>query len=185
VRQDDVSINAEMIARMPVPVRQAVIALRRSNRVGYDLHMREYRRLHAEERRQIIRAHDAGGPSPGILRFIQEVIVNPLPWVGQLRGFPRNNRIDKHPGRHNADVHLEGRALDFYVDYDDLAARVYGDWLFDFCYRNCVQYRIQGVIFGRRQWFSEMNNGEIRVFTRGDHDNHVHIELNCDGANLH
>jgi hypothetical protein len=89
-----------------------------------------------------------------------------------------------HPGRHNADVHLEGRAADVFLNYHDSTQRAFGDWLFDYCVANCERYKIQGVIFGRRQWYSEMNNGREFARTQGDHNDHVHVELNCDGANL-
>ena len=171
---------------MPVEQRRTMNALNRANLGEYLRQMRQYRTSHPDECERIIRAHNAGGPSPGILRFIREVIMNvPNPNVPrQPANFPKYQRIDHHPGRHRADVHLEGRALDFYIEYSDPDKRVYGDWLFDYCVINCVQYRIQGVIYGHRQWFSETNNGQIVPHRDTNHENHVHIELNCDGANL-
>jgi hypothetical protein len=130
--------------------------------------------------------HNAGGPSWGILGLIQGVIRDtPIPNDPPQPGdFPNDCRVDHWPGRGNADVHLEGRAVDAFFNYRDPTERVWGDWLFDWCVANCELYGIQGVIFGDRQWFSEMHGG--RVFPRQDgglHYDHVHIELNCDGAN--
>jgi hypothetical protein len=131
-------------------------------------------------------AHNAGAPSPGILIFIEEVVRNPPPWQWPQKpsDFPSAScRIDTWPGMGNADVHYEGRAADVFLDYTDSDGKRWGDWLFDWCVDNCKIYQIQGVIFGNRQWFSETNRGV--VFARDDgkkHYNHVHIELNGDGA---
>ena len=131
--------------------------------------------------------HDAGGPSPGLLIFINEVIRIDPPWRYPPKpdDFPSGScRLDTYPGRGAADVHFEGRAVDVFFNYNDPKGRVWGDWLFDYCVENCRTYQIQGVIFGARQWFSETRGGI--EFPRGaaDHYDHVHIELNGDGAAL-
>jgi hypothetical protein len=129
-------------------------------------------------------AHDAGGPSPGILKFIDEVVrALPNPNVPpKPTSFPPHVDVDTYPGRGNADVHFEGRAVDVSLNYSSQQAE--GDWLFDWCVANCTRYRIQGVIFGPRQWFSEAAGGSVTVRGKHDHFDHVHVELNCDGANL-
>jgi hypothetical protein len=38
------------------------------------------------------------------------------------------------------------------------------------------------VIFGDRQWFSESHGGKVFQRPQHDHYDHVHVELNCDGA---
>ena len=127
--------------------------------------------------------HDAGDASPGILQFVQEVVRN-VPYVNdppKPADFPVGCRVDTYPGRGHADVHFEGRAADVFMDYNTQQAD--GDWLFDWCVQNCQYYKIQGVIWGPRQWFSEMHSGNPFRRPQGDHNNHVHVELNCDGAN--
>jgi hypothetical protein len=86
------------------------------------------------------------------------------------------------PGRGNADVHYEGRAAVVFLDYTDSDGKTWGDWLFDWCVDNCRIYQIQGVIFGDRQWSSETKRGVVFARDRKDHFDHVHIELNGDGA---
>jgi hypothetical protein len=130
--------------------------------------------------------HDAGGPSPGIEKFIREVIrmtpmTNSPP---KPSGFPVWVPIQTYPGYGAADVHFEGRAADIFLNVNLPAEKTAGDWLFDWCMTNCTIHKIQGVIFGRRKWFSEMKGGIEQVYNGGDHDNHVHVELNCDGAAL-
>ena len=155
---------------------------RRGRPIGGKVRQDDVRLLPGESLAQ----HNAGGASPGILRLIREVVrgtpginVPPKP-----AGFPSGVRVDTWPGRGHADVHHEGRAADVFLDYKNATQRSYGEWLFDYCVANCVRYGIQGVIYGPRQWFSEMHGG--RVFARGrkDHYDHVHVELNCDGANM-
>jgi hypothetical protein len=128
--------------------------------------------------------HDAGGPSPGILQFVQEVIrTSPQSNNDPPKpdDFPTTCRVDTYPGRGAADVHFEGRAADVFLDYS--SQRAHGDWLFDSCVQNCEYYKIQGVIWGPRQWFSETRGGTPSNRPQRDHYNHVHVELNCDGAN--
>ncbi len=72
--------------------------------------------------------------------------------------------------------------MDIFLDYHDRSGRIWGDWLLDWCVWNCTIYKIQGVIFGGRQWFSETRGGVIFPRTAHDHDDHVHVELNGDGA---
>jgi len=131
-------------------------------------------------------AHDAGGPSPGIVTFVQEVVRLDPPWRTPVKpaDFPTGCRVETYPGHSAADVHFEGRAADVYLNYNDADGRRWGDWLFDWCVENCRIYQIQGVIFGGRQWFSEMHAGEPFPRTQHDHDDHVHIELNCNGASM-
>lgn len=186
VRQDDISIAHDILNLMPEAERLQLIALRRVNPLEFRRRIQEYRAAHRDQVRQIIEAHNAGDASPGILRFIEQVIRN-TPAINvppKPANFPANVRVQTHPGRHNADVHFEGRAADVFFSFHDSGKRVFGDWLFDYCVANCERYRIQGVIYGTRQWFSEMNGGRIFARTQGDHNDHVHIELNCDGANL-
>ena len=130
------------------------------------------------------RDHDAGGPSPGILRFIREVVVGtPALAPVKPKGFPAGLRVQTSPGRGHADVHYEGRAADVFLSFTDAKQRECGNWLFDWCVANCRAYKIQGVIFGDRQWFSEMAGGRILPRRDGQaHYDHVHIELNGDGA---
>jgi hypothetical protein len=140
-------------------------------------------------------AHDAGAPSPGILKFIREVVrgAPPSPTPQKPADFPSTTAVDTYPGHSAAEVHFEGRADDDYLMYknnkgEDDPQRVFGDWLFDFCVTNCERYQIQGVIFGDHQWFSESNKGggygQIGPRMAHDHYNHVHVELNCDGAKM-
>ena len=127
-------------------------------------------------------AHDAGGPSPGILQFVRDVVRNTpaFNYPPKPAGFPVGCRVDTYPGRSKADVHFEGRAADIYLDY--ATQQAYGDWLFDWCVQNCDYFKIQGVIWGTRKWYSEVNGGREFPYNGGDHNNHVHVELNCDGA---
>jgi hypothetical protein len=129
-------------------------------------------------------AHDAGGPSPGILNFINDVVRSDPPWHTPEKpaDFPTGCRVDTYPGYGASDVHFEGRAADIYISYTKPSEKVWGDWLFDWCVDNCKIYQIQGVIFGDRQWFSETHGGQVSVRTPHDHYDHVHVELNCDGA---
>ena len=132
-------------------------------------------------------AHNAGGVSPGLQKFLDEVVnATPTPNTPvKPLNYPATVRVDAYPGRGNADVHFEGRAADIFFNYNDTTQRSFGDWLFDWCVTNCTVYKIQGVIFGTRKWFSEVNQGAINTnYQGGDHLNHVHVELNCDGANL-
>ena len=128
--------------------------------------------------------HDAGEESPGIRNFITDVVRNDPPWryPEKPSDFPTGCLVQTYPGKSASDVHFEGRAADVFLDYTNPTERAWGDWLFDWCVENCKLYSIQGVIFGKRQWFSEMNHGEEFPRTQGDHNNHVHVELNCDGA---
>jgi hypothetical protein len=129
--------------------------------------------------------HDAGEPSPGILTFIQEVVRGNPPWRFPEKpdDFPTACFVETYPGRKvQSDVHLEGRAADVYLNWKDPDGRRWGDWLFDWCVDNCRTYQIQGVIFGDRQWFSEARGGTVFPRTQHDHDDHVHVELNGDGA---
>ena len=132
-------------------------------------------------------AHDAGGASPGILIFIQEVIRLSPPWrlPEKPEDFPSGAcRVETYPGHGAADVHFEGRAADVYLNYNDPSGRIWGDWLFDWCVDNCRIYQIQGVIFGGRQRFSETHGGLPFPRMQHDHYDHVHVELNGDGAAL-
>ncbi len=128
--------------------------------------------------------HDAGGPSPGILIFVEEVVRRSPPWQYPAKpaDFPNGCRVETYPGHAAADVHFEGRAADVYLNYNDPSGRIWGNWLFDWCVDNCRIYKIQGVIFGDRQWFSEVHGGAPFPRTQRDHDDHVHVELSCDGA---
>lgn len=130
--------------------------------------------------------HDAGDPSPGIEKLIREVVRSvPFPNTpAKPSDFPTGVLIQTYPGRGAPDVHLEGRAADIFVWNTKPNEKVWGDWLFDWCVANCVAYKIQGVIFGHRRWFSEYRGGIETVYTDIDHENHVHVELNCDGAAL-
>lgn len=135
-------------------------------------------------RGSLARDHDAGGASPGIERFIREVVIG-TPALAPLKpkGFPSGLAVQTYPGRRHADVHFEGRAADVFLSFRDSKQRECGNWLFDWCVANCRVYKIQGVIFGDRQWFSEMAGGRILPRRDGEaHYNHVHIELNGDGA---
>lgn len=186
VRQDDISIADDILPRMSENERREMMALRRTNPGMFRKRIQDYKNNHRTEIRQIIANHDAGGASPGILRFIEEVVRRtPSTNVPAKPGdFPIDVRIETHPGRRSTDVHLEGRAADVYFNISYPNQLRWGSWLFDYCVANCERYKIQGVIFGKRQWFSETQGGQILPRTEGDHDNHVHIELNCDGANL-
>jgi hypothetical protein len=128
--------------------------------------------------------HDAGAPSPGILRFIREVVrATPNPNVpAKPDGFPETCTVQTYPGHQAADVHFEGRAADVFISYQKEDSRVFGDWLFNWCFQNCTVYNIQGVIFGDRQWFSESHGGQVFTRPQHDHYDHVHVELNGDGA---
>lgn len=130
--------------------------------------------------------HDAGGPSPGIEKFIREVVrTTPLSNTPpKPADFPTWVNIQSYPGRGAVDVHLEGRAADIFLSVMIPAQKASGDWLFDWCVANCMTYQIQGLIFGTRRWFSEYHGGVETVYTAGDHNNHVHVELNGDGAAL-
>jgi len=66
--------------------------------------------------------HNAGGPSPGILIFIDEVVRIPPPWQWPQKpsDFPSAScRVDTYPGKGKSDVHFEGRAVDVFLDYTD------------------------------------------------------------------
>jgi hypothetical protein len=132
-------------------------------------------------------SHDAGGISPGLQKFLNEVVngtPNPNTPAKPLN-FPAKVKIDAYPGRSAADVHFEGRAADIFFSYNDSTGRTFGDWIFDWCVANCTIHKVQGVIFGTRKWFSELNQGRINTnYQGGDHLDHVHVELNCDGANM-
>jgi len=123
-------------------------------------------------------AHDAGAPSPGILKFIRDVVRGGPPSATPPKpdDFPGSTLVETYPGHSAADVHFEGRAADIYLDYTDAAQRPFGDWLFEFCVANCETYQIQGVIWGDRQWFSEAGTGGGygKVGTRKQHD-HYHL----------
>lgn len=130
--------------------------------------------------------HDAGAMSPGIEKFIREVVrstpsANTPP---KPSDFPAWVFVDGYPGRGNADVHFEGRAADIHLWSTKPNEKVWGDWLFDWCVANCTIHKVQGVKFGTRRWFSEEAGGKETVNTDGQHFNHVHVELNCDGASL-
>jgi hypothetical protein len=130
--------------------------------------------------------HDAGGPSPGIEKLIREVVrMTPMTNTpAKPADFPTWVYVETYPGRGGPDVHFEGRAADVYLNVDKPNEKVWGDWLFDWCVANCTIHKVQGVIFGRRVWFSEMDHGVEQVYKKGDHNGHVHLELNCDGASL-
>jgi hypothetical protein len=134
--------------------------------------------------------HDAGGSSPGILKFVREVVrMTPTPnFPAKPAGFPAGCRIDDYPGRGGIDTHFEGRAVDVFLDAGNAAEKEAGEWLFDWCVANCRLHQIQGVIYDKRQWFSEkrevLAGGGPIPYAGGDHWNHVHVELNCDGAAL-
>ncbi len=134
--------------------------------------------------------HNAGGASPGIEKFVNEVVrLTPTPNVPpKLFDFPISCKVQMYPGRGKADVHLEGRAADVYLLTRDSAQKRAGEWLFDWCVANCLKYLIQGVIYDHRQWFSEkpevMRAGGPIRYADLDHSDHVHVELNCDGAAL-
>lgn len=135
--------------------------------------------------------HDAGEPSPGIEKFVREVVrLTPTPNVPpKPLDFPTSCKVETYPGRGNADVHLEGRAADVYLLTTDSVQKRAGEWLLDWCVANCVKYQIQGVIYNDRKWFSELTDvlrAGGRAISRApvDHTEHVHVELNCDGAAL-
>lgn len=185
VRQDDISIASEILPMMDEAHRTEANAVRRTDPGMFRKLIQAFKRANPERVRELVENHNAQGPSPGIMRLLQEV-VHGTPLVAtppKPAGF-HTRRIDTHPGRHNADVHLEGRAADVYFSFRNPTERAFGDWLFDYCVANCERYKIQGVIFGNRQWYSEMNRGQVFPRTQHDHDDHVHIELNCDGANM-
>jgi hypothetical protein len=130
--------------------------------------------------------HDATAPSPGILKFVNDVVRG---YTVHRPAKPFAHRlsvaVQTYPGRSAADVHFEGRAADVFFSYNNPVERVFGDWLFDYCVINCRRHQIQGVIFGDREWFSEKNRGAIGVRRDGQaHYSHVHVELNGDGAAL-
>lgn len=136
-------------------------------------------------------SHDAGGPSPGILKFVREVVrMTPTPnFPPKPASFPSGCLVQDYPGRGAIDVHFEGRAADVFLNIDNPVEKEAGEWLLDWCVANCRLYQIQGVIFDKRQWFAE--TGEVLAagnrpipYLLGDHGNHVHVELNCDGAAL-
>lgn len=136
-------------------------------------------------------SHDAGGPSPGILKFVREVVrMTPNPNVPpKPASFPSGCRVQDYPGHGAIDVHFEGRAADVFLDARNPVEKAAGDWLLDWCVANCSVYQIQGVIFDKRQWFSEKREvlaaGNRPIgYDKGDHGDHVHVELNCDGAAL-
>jgi hypothetical protein len=135
--------------------------------------------------------HDAGGASPGILKFVREVVrMTPTPdFPPKPVSFPSGCLVQEYPGYGAIDVHYEGRAVDVYLDAGNLIGKASGDWLLDWCVANCRQYQIQGVIFDKRQWFSEKTEviaaGNRPIPYAGvNHGNHVHVELNGDGAAL-
>lgn len=130
--------------------------------------------------------HDAGGPSPGILKFLREVVrTTPMTNTpAKPVDFPVWVYVETYPGRGAADVHYEGRAADIYLNVDKPNEKDWGDWLFDWCKTNCTIHKVQGVIFGRRYWMAEESKGLETVYKGTDHNGHVHVELNCDGASL-
>jgi len=108
-------------------------------------------------------SHNAGGPSPGIEKFILEVVrmtpgVNTPP---KPIDFPPNVFVDTYPGRGGIDVHFEGRGADVGFSVLVPAEKVWGDWLFDWCVANCTIYKVQEVIFGTRCWFAEKDAGRV------------------------
>lgn len=152
-------------------------ALRRTDPGAFRKRIQHYKTTHPAEIQQIIANHNAGGESPGIARLVRDIVRN-VPAVNnppKPSDFLTSVAVETHPGRCSTDVHFEGRAADVYfnVRYPDQLR--WGNWLFDYCVANCERYKIQGVIFGRRQWFSETRGGQIFPRTQGDHDNHVHI----------
>lgn len=186
VRQDEVSITHDILQSLSPDERRGLTAIRHSNPAEFRKWIRQYKAEHRNQIQQLIESHNAEGASPGILRFINEVVRNtpPINAPPKPAGFLNHVRVETYPGRHNSDVHLEGRAADVYFNVHDERERLFGNWLFDYCVANCERYKIQGVIFGTRQWFSETRGGREFLRTQGDHNRHVHIELNCDGANL-
>lgn len=134
--------------------------------------------------------HDAHGPSPGIQKFIREVVrMTPVPnFPPKPASFPTGCRVDDYPGRGAVDVHYEGRAADVFLNIHNAVEKESGEWLFKWCVENCRLYQIQGVIYDTRWWFSEskqvLSGGGPSAYYKGDHEDHVHVELNCDGAAL-
>lgn len=184
VRQDDPAIIWDIIATFSAEDQRKFNQLFRSNRDQFNYQMKQYRSTHQQQVRALIPNHDAGAASPGILWFINQVVFNLYSPTSPPRppGF-RSVNVQTYPGRRNVDTHFEGRAADIFFNYTNPETRIFGDWLFDFCYENCQRYQIQGVIFGDRRWFSETMNGAITRQVQHDHYNHVHVELNYEGAN--
>ncbi|MCB1025496.1 MAG: hypothetical protein KDB79_13960 [Acidobacteria bacterium] len=185
VRHDRPGIILEILRQMDEPLRNEMLRLRFVNRDQFDERMKIYRSENPERVSALMPNHDAGGTSPGIERFVAEVIRNPslIAVPPRPEGFPINVAVQTYPGRYRSDISLEGRAADVYFQFNDPRERIFGDWLFDHCVQNCAKYQIQVVIFGSRQWGSEENGGRIMRRISGDHFDHVHIEMNCGGAN--
>jgi len=130
--------------------------------------------------------HDAQGASPGIVWLIQRVVRTTPPGSPQKPAdFPCDCHVQTYPGRHHVDVHFEGRAADVFLNSRKPEQLRAGRWLFQFfqyCIEHCRTYKIQGVIFAGWQWFSEQNHGMAFRRISDPHEDHVHIELNLDGA---
>ncbi len=185
IKYDDAGIISRILALMDEPLRAELIRLRFVNRDQFDMRIKQYRNENQERVSALIGDHDAGGPSPGIERFIAGVIrnANLIALPPRPEGFPINVAVQTYPGRYRNDINLEGRAADIYFQYNNPKERIYGDWLFDHCVQNSARYQIQVVIFGPRQWGSESNGGRIMQRSSVDHYDHLHLEVNCGGAN--
>jgi hypothetical protein len=127
---------------------------------------------------------DAGGNQPIILYLRQWVPVYfPLLTSRRRRG--------QHPsgvgGYNNAPgggAHIEGRAADIYVNARREDEKPIGDGLFEMFSKHPGELGVETVTWHVRIWNSEQNDppGTSRPYTRGDHDDHVHVAFTREGS---
>lgn len=129
-----------------------------------------------------------GGPlQPGLATLRQYILDR---WSPQVTSIGNTAVCREVYGGNGWSIHSEGRAIDVMVDAHNPAALIVGDQIRDWLIINSTNLGMQRVIWNRYTWSANRDgwrdycNGgcEDQGGSRHDHEDHLHVELNWDGA---
>lgn len=127
---------------------------------------------------------DAGGNQPIILYLRQWVPVYfPLLTSRRRRG-QHSSGIGGYNNARGGGAHIEGRAADIYVNSRREDERPIGDALFEMFSKHPQELGVETVTWHVRIWNRAKHDlpGTARPYTRGDHDDHVHVAFTPEGS---
>jgi len=113
-----------------------------------------------------------------LLDFVMETWSPPVTSVGGYDCRMINNGQANQP----TSIHGMGRALDIMIDGTTPEGLAVGDQIRNWMINNSEAIGVQRVIWMRHTWVS--NRDGWRPYSGLPHDDHLHVEINLDGANM-
>lgn len=127
---------------------------------------------------------DAGG-NQSIIHFLRRWVPVYFPLLTSRRR--RGQHSSGVGGYNNAPgggAHIEGRAADIYVNAFREDERPIGDGLFKIFSQHAHELGVETATWHVHIWNREAHDppGIPRAFTRGDHDDHIHVAFTREGS---